>query len=156
MDNYFFDVNNLDFSINPQLVVDDTADPSYDVQYSDGPTTTITGRRETGQRAGAVDHRQPAHGAVIRQDRHLGRDGAEDGHVHGDRGDHGSAGVYPVTAHVTDGTETKDVAFTITVTAEDATSTYTVRPRSRRPKAATTGHGPAEGPRDPGRRRQPG
>ena len=53
MDNYFFDVNNVDFAVVPKLVATGTAQASYDVQYSDGPSTPITLSAESGRRDGA-------------------------------------------------------------------------------------------------------
>ncbi len=53
MDNYFFDVNNLDFALVPKLLATGTADSSYDVQYSDGPSTPITLSAESGRRGGS-------------------------------------------------------------------------------------------------------
>ena len=53
VDNYFFDVNNLDFSLVPRLLATGPAASSYDVQYSDGPSTPITLSAESGRRGGS-------------------------------------------------------------------------------------------------------
>ena len=53
VDNYFFDVNNVDFSVVPRLVATGPAASSYDVQYSDGPSTPITLSAESGRRGGS-------------------------------------------------------------------------------------------------------
>ncbi|WP_157544544.1 reprolysin-like metallopeptidase [Nocardioides halotolerans] len=128
VDNYFFDVNNLDFAINPRLVATGPAASSYSVQYSDGPTTPITVSAETGRRDGpglsASASGLPA-GLNVTETDTSGATGplTSTFTVSGHATD--APGTYPVTVTVTDGTDSEELDLTIEVTAEDATATYT-------------------------------
>jgi hypothetical protein len=130
VDNYFFDVNNLDFSIVPKLVATGPAQPSYDVQYSDGPSTPITLSAESGRRGGshpglsASATGLPA-GLTLTETDTSAPIGPLTSTFTVTGATTAAPGPYNVSVTVTDGTESEDFAFTINVTKEDATAAYT-------------------------------
>jgi Metallo-peptidase family M12B Reprolysin-like len=128
VDNYFFDVNNLDFAMLPALLVTGTAAPSYSIQYSDGPASPITLSAESGRRSGpglsATATGLPA-GLALTETDTSGATGPLTSTFSVTGATTAAPGSYPVTVHVTDGTDSEDKAFTIVVTEEDATATYT-------------------------------
>ena len=162
VDNYFFDVNNLDFSLVPRLLATGPAASSYDVQYSDGPSTPITLSAESGRRGGsnpglsASATGLPA-GLTLTETDTSAPTGPLTSTFTVTGTTTAAPGAYNVSVNVTDGTDSEDFAFTINVTKEDATPAYTGPADGRGTDGwQRRGQRPAERPRDAGGRRQPG
>ena len=130
VDNYFFDVNNLDFSLVPRLLATGPAASSYDVQYSDGPSTPITLSAESGRRGGsnpglsASATGLPA-GLTLTETDTSAPTGPLTSTFTVTGTTTAAPGAYNVSVNVTDGTDSEDFAFTINVTKENATPAYT-------------------------------
>ena len=162
MDNYFFDVNNLDFSLVPRLLATGPAASSYDVQYSDGPSTPITLSAESGRRGGsnpglsASATGLPA-GLTLTETDTSAPTGPLTSTFTVTGTTTAAPGAYNVSVTVTDGTDSEDFAFTINVTKEDATAGLHGSGDGRGTDGwQRRGQRPAERPRDAGGRRQPG
>ena len=139
VDNYFFAVNDAEFSIGavaePTFTLAGPADTTVDAQYSDpvSPDTTFTAHASSASEAAALSASAsglPSGLTLTRQP--AGADSSTvvwtvTGAVTG------APGAYPVTVVVTDGSTTGTATFTVTVTAESAEVTYTG------PTSVTTG-----------------
>ena len=130
VDNYFFDVNNVDFAVVPRLVATGTAQASYDVQYSDGPSTPITLSAESGRRGGANPGLSATAtglpvGLALTETDTSSPTGPLTSTFTVTGATTAAPGSYDVDVTITDGTDSEDFSFTIVVTQEDATAAYT-------------------------------
>ncbi len=132
VDNYFFDINDADITINaqPGLTLSGNTPGTFPTQYSDtpAPTPTITATSATvnGSAITATPTGLPAGLALTRQS--ASADGVRPGTatftVTG--ADTAAPGTFPVSVTVADGAAPNKVAtFTVEVSKEDATAAYT-------------------------------
>ncbi len=131
VDNYFFDLNDADFTITSDstLTLGGNTPGTFTGDYSDAlatqpkvtaPSTAANGSSITGVASGL-----PAGMAVTKQNVSAGgvRPGTADFVVTGTAT--AAPGTYPVTLVVDDGSGPQEAPFTVVVTAEDATASYT-------------------------------
>jgi hypothetical protein len=119
VDNVFFDLNDAPITVPSGLEVVDPADAAS-TQYSDGVDITFSATSDTpGADLAATPTGLPAGLALAK----TGTGADATWSVTGSVTD--APGTYPVSVQVSDGTESDTVGFTITVTREGASATYT-------------------------------
>jgi hypothetical protein len=140
VENYFFDISNTNFTITAAaggLTVTQPVNPTPSVQYSDTLASvafSATTDRPAAVLVASVDAGTPLP-TGLSLSTNQGTDAAGNWVVSGTT--FAPTGAYPVTIHVTDGTQTTDVPITITVTQENATPTYTGPTSASAPSAGT-------------------